>query len=83
MSYVRTFNRFTECAHYATKKKFVTRTPVDSCYSYDERQSFLGGGKEKTSEGEDEGAQKRRRRRPRLLLFPMMLRTRTTKTQMN
>jgi hypothetical protein len=46
-------------------------------------KAFLGGGKEKTSEGEDEGAQKRRRRRPRLLLFPMMLRTRTTKTQMN
>jgi hypothetical protein len=43
-------------------------------------KAFLGGGKEKTSEG-DEGAQKRPRR-PRLLLFPM-LRTMTTKTQMN
>ena len=41
MSYMRTFNRVTECAHYATKKKFVTRTPVDSYYSYDERQSFF------------------------------------------
>ena len=41
MRYVRTFNGVTACAHYATKKKFVTRTPVDSCYSYDERQSFF------------------------------------------
>ena len=41
MSSMRTCNRVSACAHYATKKKFVTRTPVDSYYSYDERQSFF------------------------------------------
>ena len=41
MSYARTFNRVAECSHYATKKKFVTRTPVDSYYYYDDRQSFF------------------------------------------
>ncbi len=42
MSYMRTFNRVAECAHYATKKKkFVTRTPVDSYSYYDDRQSFF------------------------------------------
>ena len=42
MTYARTFTRVAECARYATtKKKFVTRTPVDSYYSYDDRQSFF------------------------------------------
>jgi hypothetical protein len=47
-------------------------------------KAFLGGGEEKASEGEDEGAQrwKRPRRRPRLLLLTM-LRTMATTTRLN
>ena len=38
MSYARTFNRVAECAFYTPtkKKKFVTRTPVDSYYHDDD-----------------------------------------------